>query len=71
MAARGDKSLSTSGFLSTLVDKIPYFEEPATLLASVLQPSQTMALCCPRYIIYINVGLVKRELGELIYFLAT
>lgn len=50
MAAQGDKSLSTSGFLSTSVEKIPYWEEPATLLASNLQPSQTMVLCCPRYL---------------------
>jgi hypothetical protein len=50
MAAQGDKSLSTSGFLGTSVEKIPYWEEPATLLASNLQPSQTMVLCCPRYL---------------------
>lgn len=48
MAARHDSSLSTSGFLTTSTKKIPYFEEPASLLASILEPSQTMALCCPR-----------------------
>ncbi|KAJ5959632.1 uncharacterized protein N7479_006782 [Penicillium vulpinum] len=47
MAARDDRSLSTSGFLTTSEDKIPYYEEPVTLLASMLEPSQTMALCCP------------------------
>ncbi|KAJ5311884.1 hypothetical protein PENANT_c022G06021 [Penicillium antarcticum] len=47
MAARDDKSLSTSGFLTTMEDKIPYYEEPATLLANLLEPSRTMALCCP------------------------
>ncbi|KAJ5210174.1 hypothetical protein N7491_009981 [Penicillium cf. griseofulvum] len=47
MAARDDKSLTTSGFLTTSEDKIPYWEEPVTLLASLLEPSQTMALCCP------------------------
>jgi hypothetical protein len=50
MAARGEKSLSTSGFLTTSDMKVPYYEEPATLLASLLEPSQTMALCCPRYV---------------------
>jgi hypothetical protein len=50
MAARGEKSLSTSGFLTTSDMKAPYYEEPATLLASLLEPSQTMALCCPRYV---------------------
>ncbi|KAJ5152002.1 hypothetical protein N7492_010297 [Penicillium capsulatum] len=47
MAVRDDNSLSTSGFLTTSTEKIPYFEEPATLLASMLEPGQTMALCCP------------------------
>lgn len=48
MAARDDKSLSTSGFLTTSERKIPSYEEPVTLLASLLEPSQTIALCCPR-----------------------
>jgi hypothetical protein len=48
MAARDGKSLSTSGFLTTSVKKIPSYEEPVTLLASLLEPSQTLALCCPR-----------------------
>ncbi|CAP95687.1 hypothetical protein E8E15_003726 [Penicillium rubens] len=47
MAARDGKSLSTSGFLTTSVKKIPSYEEPVTLLASLLEPSQTLALCCP------------------------
>ncbi|KAJ5516017.1 hypothetical protein N7527_007577 [Penicillium freii] len=47
MAARHDESLSTSGFLTTSEDKIPSYEEPVTLLASLLEPSQTIALCCP------------------------
>ncbi|KAJ5195792.1 hypothetical protein N7449_006271 [Penicillium cf. viridicatum] len=47
MAARDDKSLSTSGFLTTSENKIPSYEEPVTLLASLLEPSQTIALCCP------------------------
>lgn len=48
MAARDDESLSTSGFLTTSENKIPSYEEPVTLLASLLEPSQTIALCCPR-----------------------
>ncbi|KAJ5165552.1 uncharacterized protein N7500_007382 [Penicillium coprophilum] len=46
-AVRDDKSLSTSGFLTTSEKKIPYYEEPVTLLASLLKPSETLALCCP------------------------
>ena len=50
MAARDQKSLSTSGFLVTSENQLPSWEQPATLLASVLEPSQTMVLCCPRYV---------------------
>ncbi|KAJ5103098.1 hypothetical protein N7532_003627 [Penicillium argentinense] len=48
-AARdGDKAYTTSGAMSLAEsDRIPYFAYVPTLLASVLQPSETVALCCP------------------------
>lgn len=67
MAARGEASLTTSGFLTTSEDKIPYYEEPVTLLASLLEPSQTLALCCPRYVF---IFIWERKPGGLISFLA-
>lgn len=52
-AARdGDKPYTTSGAMSiATVERIPYFPYIPTMLASALQPSETVALCCPRYII--------------------
>jgi hypothetical protein len=51
VAARDENhSLSKSGFMTTSTSKQEAaFDCPQTLLASILEPSQTMALCCPRY----------------------
>jgi hypothetical protein len=40
-------AVSTSGYLVKTDQKGPYYEQPGTLLASMLKPSETMALCCP------------------------
>jgi hypothetical protein len=54
IAARdGSSSLSQSGLMTatqsvTTSKQEPYFDWPQTLLASILEPSETMALCCPR-----------------------
>ena len=57
VAARDAKqSLSSSGILSvdtsTAYDP-PDWDNPATLLASILDPSETLALCCPRYVYFL------------------
>lgn len=47
----GDKSYTTSGAMSfASKERVPYFDYMPTLLASILQPSETVVLCCPRYI---------------------
>ncbi|KAJ5670551.1 uncharacterized protein N7477_005914 [Penicillium maclennaniae] len=47
IAERDDETLSTSGYLVTPETEEPSWQQPATLLASALEPSQTMVLCCP------------------------
>ncbi|KAJ5669391.1 hypothetical protein N7462_010461 [Penicillium macrosclerotiorum] len=50
LAARdGNKPATSSGYVTSVasLEPIPYYEEPATLLAGILEPSETMALCCP------------------------
>jgi hypothetical protein len=47
-----DKGLSSSGVLSSSSTDawptfIPQFENPATVLMSLLDPSETLVLCCP------------------------
>ncbi|THD00288.1 hypothetical protein EYZ11_000181 [Aspergillus tanneri] len=58
LAARdGNKSLSKSGILTTSTsERYPSFDDPATLLARILEPSQTMALCCPSTMTPDNLG---------------
>lgn len=48
-AVNDKKDISTSGVLSYSTST-PYetFVYPPTLLASLLEPSQTLAICCPR-----------------------
>ncbi|KAJ5214939.1 hypothetical protein N7468_010618 [Penicillium chermesinum] len=44
----GDKPYTTSGAMSWgAKDRTPYFDYMPTLLAKNLQPSETVALCCP------------------------
>ncbi|KAJ5630225.1 uncharacterized protein N7484_010325 [Penicillium longicatenatum] len=54
LAARGESTLSGSGILSTASPiynpDIPEFENPATLIMSLLDPSETVAMCCPRFV---------------------
>lgn len=47
----GNKPYTTSGVMSFgASDRVPYFDYMPTLLARNLQPSESVALCCPRYI---------------------
>ncbi|KAJ6014256.1 hypothetical protein N7540_008847 [Penicillium herquei] len=52
VAARDEKSISASGILSTTASPIyeayfPEFENPATLIMDLLDPSETAVMCCP------------------------
>ncbi|KAJ5703154.1 hypothetical protein N7488_010702 [Penicillium malachiteum] len=52
VAARKDKTISASGVLSITASPFydnyfPEFESPATLLLSLLDPSETAVVCCP------------------------
>lgn len=61
MATRDWTSVSTSGFIAVTTAKNPYFEEPATILASLLSRHETMALCCPRCVFRV---VVYSQLGQ-------
>lgn len=54
----GGKSLTSSGVLSPPSSTTTYFEptgiarweNPVTLLAEILDPSETLVMCCPRFV---------------------
>lgn len=49
----GDKAYTTSGAMSYGTSHwIPDFDYMPTLLAKNLKPSETVALCCPRYVMH-------------------
>ncbi|KAJ5547431.1 hypothetical protein N7494_005016 [Penicillium frequentans] len=54
IAAREESTLSGSGILSTVSPTydpyIPRFENPATLILELLDPRETVVMCCPRFI---------------------
>lgn len=53
MAGRdGDKPCTTSGVMSSYGTShwIPDFNYEPSLLAKILKPSETVALCCPRFV---------------------
>lgn len=54
IAASEGSTLSASGILSTAsptyYPDIPEFENPATLILDLLDPSETVVMCCPRFV---------------------